>query len=465
MAFDEDFHLGIIQLYAHHLSPFWSSPLHEGALGPVSRDPSYLYQFLLSFPYRLISVFTDSTTVQVLILRFINIGFFAAALPLFRNLLLRARLSAAASNLVLLLFILIPVAPLLAAQINYDNLLLPVVAGTLLLTLEISDELNTYKRLNTIRIGWLAVACLLGSLVTYVFLPIFAAIILWLGWQAWRSLGLGRKFWRTLGFGLTLATKRLRWVLISCLAISLLLFGERYGVNLVRYHFPFPDCAQVLTVAECSDYGPWYRDYIAKTHKGQVDKNPIAYSGSWFGGMWVRLFFAVAGPATNFETRGPLTLPGLSSVALLAGGIVLLGSSRKWLKDIFKTPAVRLYMLASGLFALILWVDNYGAFLRTGQPVAINGRYLLAIIPLAVTPLALAYQSALRSKPRVQVGLAGVAIVCMLWGGGWLTYVLRSNDSWYWPNQAVKDANHALQHVLEPIVPGTNDPTKYLFAS
>src|SRR5580692_8418743 len=60
MAFDEDFHLGIIRLYAHHLSPFWNGqPAGADAFGAVSRDPSYLYHYLMSFPYRLTSVFTQ----------------------------------------------------------------------------------------------------------------------------------------------------------------------------------------------------------------------------------------------------------------------------------------------------------------------------------------------------------------------------------------------------------------------
>src|SRR5476651_13106 len=81
MAFDEDFHLGIIRLYAHHLSPFWSSqPEVADRFGAVARDPSYLYQYLLSFPYRLISQFTSDQTIQVIILRFVNIGLFATGI-------------------------------------------------------------------------------------------------------------------------------------------------------------------------------------------------------------------------------------------------------------------------------------------------------------------------------------------------------------------------------------------------
>src|SRR5665811_2105922 len=129
MAFDEDFHLGIIKLYAHHLSPIWSGqPPNYDTFGAVTRDPSYLYQYLMSFPYRLISLFTRDQTIQVLSLRAINIGLFAWGLTLYRRLLLRTGASKAIVHACLLIFVLIPIAPFLAAQINYDNLFLPMVA-------------------------------------------------------------------------------------------------------------------------------------------------------------------------------------------------------------------------------------------------------------------------------------------------------------------------------------------------
>src|SRR4051812_30373118 len=60
MAFDEDYHLGVIRLYAHHLSPFWDGqPDGADRFGAVARDPSFLYQYLMSFPYRLISLVTS----------------------------------------------------------------------------------------------------------------------------------------------------------------------------------------------------------------------------------------------------------------------------------------------------------------------------------------------------------------------------------------------------------------------
>lgn len=66
MAFDERLPLGIITLYAHHLSPFWQAqPAHADAFGAVFRDPSYLYHWLMSFPYRFVSIFTDNHTTIV----------------------------------------------------------------------------------------------------------------------------------------------------------------------------------------------------------------------------------------------------------------------------------------------------------------------------------------------------------------------------------------------------------------
>src|SRR5689334_19618168 len=60
MAFDEDFHLGVIKIYAHQWLPFLSdNAVNTGQFGALSRDPSYLYHWLMSFPFRLVALFTD----------------------------------------------------------------------------------------------------------------------------------------------------------------------------------------------------------------------------------------------------------------------------------------------------------------------------------------------------------------------------------------------------------------------
>src|SRR5579872_6980280 len=68
MAFDEDFHFGVIKIYAHHISPFLShQPANADEFGAIFRDPSYLYHYLMSFPYRLITLFTKDQTIQIIV--------------------------------------------------------------------------------------------------------------------------------------------------------------------------------------------------------------------------------------------------------------------------------------------------------------------------------------------------------------------------------------------------------------
>ena len=169
MAFDEQFHLGIIKIYAHHVSPFLThQPSNADEFGAVFRDPSYLYQYIMSFPYRLINLFIHTQTAQIIALRFINIALFISSLPIFRRLLVRSKLSPALINVLFMVFVLVPVVPLLAAQINYDNLFMPLVATALLLTVKLSDEIKAKDRLNAKLISGLFVVCLLASLVQYL---------------------------------------------------------------------------------------------------------------------------------------------------------------------------------------------------------------------------------------------------------------------------------------------------------
>ena len=132
-AFDEDFHFGLIQLHAQQWLPFFAhQPAGAEVHGAVVRDPSYLYHYLLSFPYRLLSVWTPSLAVQVIALRLINIGMFIGGLFVYRALLTRLGLSRRLIHTILLFFVLTPAMPLLAANINYDNLVFLLTAALLL---------------------------------------------------------------------------------------------------------------------------------------------------------------------------------------------------------------------------------------------------------------------------------------------------------------------------------------------
>lgn len=455
MAFDEDFHLGIIRLYAHHISPFWSSqPDGANAFGAVYRDPSYLYHYLMSFPYRLISNFTSDVTAQVLMLRAINIGLFTSGLMLFRRVLSFASSSKALVNACLLGLTLIPVIPLLAAQINYDSLMFPLTALLLLLTLRVNQILVTKKIIAVNHLLLIGSVGLLASLVKYAFLPIFAVVFVYLLVRFRQILSSWSQVWFNLGKSLPKLNNIKTWFMIVLFVLSFGLFLQRYGVNVALYRTPVPDCGKVLSVEACSSYGPWQRDYRYSQSKVNSTVSPIVFTGDWLHGMWQRLFFSVDGPTTHNQTRSPMLLPIVASVIVSSFGIVLLLKYGKRILKAYDASVLALFVAVSGVYIGVLWFDQYLAFIRTGRAVAINGRYLLPVLLLLLLMLGLAYQQWLIKRSNLKAVILVVIFICLLWGGGALTYILRSNDRWYWPNSTVRTINHSVQSVLGPVTPG-----------
>ena len=228
MAFDEEFHLGLIKLYSHHWLPFLSQqPQSTSQFGAISSDPSYLYHYLMSFPYRLLEVLTHNQTAQIIVLRFMNIGFFTLGLLLFYKLLRRAGSSRLLANGVLALFALLPIVPLLSATINYDNLLFPLTAWACLLVVRINEQLA--KRNFDLRgLATLVIVCMLSCLVKYAFLPIALAAALFVAVQIWRAFrGHGHQLCEAVRRNYRLVSRRTLFVLLGLVVLSGVLFTQR----------------------------------------------------------------------------------------------------------------------------------------------------------------------------------------------------------------------------------------------
>ncbi len=467
MAFDEDFHLGIIRLYSHHALPFWQSqPDGTYAFGAFTRDPSYLYHYLMSFPFRLVQLVIAPQAAQVISLRLINIGLFASGLYLFRRVLMTSKASPALVHSCLAVFVLIPIVPLLAAQINYDNLLFPAVALVLLVTVAWYQQLRRDNSFNIKLFGGLVVGCLLTSLIKYAFLPIAFGIGLFVVIAVishYKSFVVFRQSLRNSIRALSTAQSIL---LVILMLVSLGLWTERYGVNLLRYHNPVPDCSKVLTVSQCSVYAPWIRDYdLAQNnldHDSPSSKSVLVFGKEWLFGMWLRSFFAVDGPSSNFQTRGPLILPGMIAVFSLSIGLIALLVSHRRVFATYQASVLGLFMVVITCYIGSLLLDEFHAFLKTGQPVAINGRYLLPVILPILLLVGLGLTQALRRWQLLKLILLLTTLICLTWGGGALTFILRSNDHWYWDNSTVRRVNHAIKQTLGPITPGYKTPTKFL---
>lgn len=461
MAFDEEVWLGTIRIYADHHLPFLSGqPVGADAFGAVARDPSYLYLYLMSFPYTVLTWLTDSQTAQVLVLRFTSIGLFTWGLFLCRRLLLRTGASRAIVHIALLLFILVPIVPLLAAHINNDNLLFPLIALALLTTLKLNDSLKA-RQLDARVLLQLAAICLFTSVVKFVFLPIFIVIVAFVGVRLWQQYASISSIWNAFLKGFTSLSRLAKVALIGLVLLGGVLFAERYVVNIVRYHTPVPDCGQVLNYDHCKHYGPWIRDYNLEKNKGEFDQSPLTFSRHWAYGMWYRTFFAVDGPTTGFQTRAPLLLPGLSGMVFVVVGLIAIAWTARTLWRRYNSPVLWLLAAALVCYVLFLWLLQYQLYLQAGKAVAINGRYFIPLLPIFILFVVLAVNHVVQNR-RLKLLVASVAVVGFAWGGGAMTYILRSNDAWYWNNSAVRTANHAVQDVFGPITPA-NRTNPYTF--
>ena len=454
-AFDESFHFGLIQTYAHYWLPFLSrQPPNADAYGAVARDPSYLYHYLMSFPYRVIAVFVHGLIGQVILLRLINVGLFATGLVLLRRVMLRVGASAQLTNVSLLLFILIPVAPLLAAQINYDNLLIPLVGLTCLLTFDAIDQLKKHRPSAKTLLTLLSV-CLLSSLVKYEFMPIFLGVVLFLLYTTYHAYrGKLKHLWHNLAKDWSQLSLRLKAVLVAFLLVSLTLFVQRDAVNIIKYHTISPNCAAVLNVKECSRYSVWDYDYVSHqkvlSNQSRVNPNPFAYIVQWVYWLWYRLFFAINGPASKYTNYPPLPLPSAAFILIGVGGVAAVV---KWHRRIFSNnPYILFLSLITVLYLLALLIEGYLAYEYTDVLQLMNGRYLLPILPMMAAIVGSALSISLRKEPRLKLGLAVLAIALFLEGGGFLTFITRSDSSWDRPDKTVVKVNNAARHIANPIV-------------
>ena len=451
MAFDEDFHFGIITIYAEQWSPFLATqPAGGDVYGALVSDPSYLFHYLMSFPYRLVALFTDSQSVQVIVLRLLNVLLFAYSLVLFRRVLLRAKISQALTHVSLALFVLIPIVPMLAAHINYDNLFMVLLAWMCLLAFDVIDGLRSrqlaVKPLSILLVVWISMA-----LVKYAALPIVLGAAIFLAYMGIRSFwGHGGSFIPALKHGVLALSRGTGCVLLGALLIGSVLFVQRYGVNMYRYHTPVPECDAVLSVGECKAYGPWRRNHVLHDKRGDINESPLFYTTHWLWGMWHRMFFAVNGPLGDNATRFQLPIPADTFIALAVLSLVALIAF--W-RRVFRGRAyLGFFLCVIVVYCGLLFFEEYSQYVYTGQPVAINGRYLIPLLLLMAALAGRAFSVALGKRTALKALAASIVLLLFLHGGGVMTFILRSDKTWYWDNAVVLNVNETAQDILRPII-------------
>lgn len=455
MAYDEYVHYGVMKIYTHQWSPFFTSqPPGADAFGALARDPSYMYHYLMSFPLRLFGHAFSAFSAQIIFLRLFDVAFFLGGVLLFRKAFKAAQVSNIVSNVALGFFLALPVVPFMAAQVNYDDLLFLLTGASGLLAVTIIRTMQTSKVLPLkALLGFVAVIAF-ASLVKYAFAPILLAL----------SVGMLVFVGKAYGWKPVIVWQQIRQqsprlksvsgvLLILVTLLSLGLFIERYGVNTLRYHTPTPECDQVMSLEKCQLYEPYARNYAY--HQGNYalpTAKIAAYPfNNWLRGMVRSLFFTVGNKESGYPAGEPMLLAQATGWVVVAGGIILLFVRGRWL---WRAGAVyKLFLAIVVTYAGVLFLQNFFDFLHTHVPVAIQGRYLVPILPIFLLLVARTV-AGLRLPKQLTAVVLTLLMVGMVEGGGAVPYIIRFQDAWLWDAPIVRTVQHGLQDIISPLVIG-----------
>jgi hypothetical protein len=251
-------------------------------------------------------------------------------------------------------------------------------------------------------------------------------------------------------------------LLILSIVVAGGLFAERYGVNVVRYHSLQPDCAKIESLDQCLQYGPWARNYTIKANNEASATvvpfypNQSLFLPYWVEGMVHRLYFAI-----NYDYINYYGLPipiGLAAVVGSIGIILFFVFCRTLFRGNRQLLLIALIIVV--YVASLLYV-NYTDYLKFKVMLAINGRYLILVLPFMFAFLAMAYSAFINRIARkratdYKVVLTVVVLLLTLQGGGALTYILRSDAGWYWQNQTVTNVNSSVKKAITPFIVGAD---------
>jgi hypothetical protein len=447
LVFDEHFHFHTIEAFSNYFAPIIiNQPPRYDELGSLTFGSASLYHYFLSFVYRIVELFTQDQAVQVIILRFINVLMAASGILLFFKFFKELGIKPYIVSVGMFIFAFIPILTNVAATINYDNVILPLTAlffiyGSRLILLKKPDILLILQLLN---IGTLA------SLIKFTFLPLFAFALLFIAVILFKEAGSFKKLWAALrvGFKKIKNLKGLIWGL--AFVILLLLAGFRYGVAVVLYHTPIPDCTLLMEQGRCEE-SPVFRinNSALETKQERGTKIPSNYVQNWVATMTNG--YAVSGVNTIDKTEGG-TSPPIYATMLTAGlstGIILLIFMWRTLKldrrYLFVISASLALMLATLLFNAMTYYQ-YRAELNV-QP-----RYALTILPIILVFSVLAFNELFKGQKYIKLLLILALLFTTTQGGGLITHATISKDNWYWGNETVQSVQHNVRELLGPVV-------------
>ncbi|USN96602.1 MAG: hypothetical protein H6797_00145 [Candidatus Nomurabacteria bacterium] len=452
MLYDEAFHVDAIKLYSHQISPYITDQAtYYDKYGSLSHGWATLFHYAMSFPYRLISVFTNDLVVRVISLRIIDIAMAATGVFLLSVLFRKMKIRQIYINITLLIYVLIPITPFVAATISYDNMLLPLTALYFIMGIDLlkKKKVDATDYLRLIIIGCIA------SLVKFTFLPIFAASVLFIAVFMYKKHS--KAFFVEFIKSLKKKSKKSIYVLVSLTIIIVGWFSSIYLYNLAVYHAVNPECSRLMSEKRCESSGLVQRKEQALAIRNELKQtamNADQYIQYWVSHMinWSVTTGARPSDGGTVVAQPIKSIYKLIYIASFVGFAILLYSWRSLHKD------EGWYFLVTITASLTLaeFLQNYLLYQKLLYPFSIQPRYFLSVVPIVIVMCMMACAFVLRKvKPEYKLLVVAVFFMLMTQGGGLTTHILLSQDTWYWDNSTVRDVNDTAKKILHPLVIGS----------
>lgn len=434
VIYDEKYHLLAIEAFSHRRTPILDQELTDGAIGDAERYGSWVYHYLMSIPWRLMRGAGVEADTRIIVLRLVTVLMVVASLVIFRAIFRSLGASRAVANVTLLVLAGSPLVVFLSGAVSYDNMLFMVAAGFYLAVLRVwrSESLDVS--------GWLAVIALagLGSVTKYTFLPVVAILgVVLLVRQAGtirRELVPAARGY-LVGLGRSALVRRVALILAALLGVVMVV--ERYVVNLVVYRALTPACEAVHDTDICAMFGPWARNVELRESFDALSPSLHTFL-DYLGTQWVPLMFrystligVVDADDVTRSTTGPSITGVVTALFVVALGVVLVIG---W-GAVKQIVGARLLLAASAFYLLVLFVQNYTDYLSMGVAVGVASRYALLVYPLVLGVACIAVskivtQTSVSGGRGLKVLLVVGLLVCLLQGGGFLSYLVSVEPEW-----------------------------------
>ncbi|SDD81649.1 hypothetical protein SAMN05216410_0208 [Sanguibacter gelidistatuariae] len=432
--YDEPYHVAAIDAFSHRWLPFIDQTVADGPLGDAERYGSYLYHYLLSFPWRAARGLGMAVDDRIVLLRLLTVGIVVLALLVYRQVFVEMGASRAVAHVTVGLVGSLPLLVFLAGTVNYDNLMFLATALLFLYGLRV------YRATEFLWANWLvllSVACL-GAVTKYTFLVLLPVVVIAVLVRQWSNVVSGLRTGTVRFFrpgNLRALTANYALLLITVVAVSL--FAERYVGNLLQYGSLMPSCLSVHELAVCEMHAPWARNAAldaAYPDQPMTLPNAVAYLSN----EWLPLMFRYSGymgvtttEGTGVTTVGP-AVGGWLWLLLAPAGLAVLVLSAGVLRRI---RGVAMMLGASALYLAVLFVQNLSDYLTLGEPVGIAGRYALVVLPVLIgltvigACRVLTVTNADAGRGAKLALLVGAALV-LTQGGGITSYLWSLDGSW-----------------------------------